>query len=411
MCPRHLFQLIAIAGLSVALIAANVVAIEDGAFIPPSQFFGSPEFSYRYYWYRQRPQVDAIILGNSRTRSGIDPSALSEALSTRLGQPVIVQSLAAAGGYFPFYRDVVEEALRGRRVKAVVLGLSPRDLNLNHPQTEAVREKLVASSGYKLAHVPYFEPFRRLEALIADVTAALMPALANRDRVLSALWPFSSHLAPDGWTLVQKILNRDFETVRTQRADALPRDWQAVRRRLSNYPQRLSSTLNWRPRSGDGNVDEWGSEMSVPPTTPAELEEHTASLEAKWNALQRGQLNEWRFGAACSADFAIDTRPASPQERFFQLVASYGVSVFIVIPPAISFGNCEDSLAIHQQMVKYLQGVSARYSNVKTVIDLNHGFRHDFMSFGYFSDLEHMNRKGAAVVSRQLALQLVPHWP
>jgi hypothetical protein len=406
-----LLRLLAIGAIGFVLAAVNVVAIEDDAFIPPSRFFVSPEFSHRHYWYQQRPQIDAIVLGNSRTRSGIDPRVLSETLSSGLGEPVIVQSLASAGGFFPFYRTVIENVLRERRIKAVILGLSPRDLSFYDTRTETVHQKLVASSGYKLAHVPYFEPFRRLEAGIADLTAALVPALVKRNRVISALWPSSLQLPPEGWPLLSEILGRDFENMQADGADALPRDWDTVRRRLSGYPQRLPAMFNWRPRPGDESVDEWGSETSASPKTTTELQNHIASLEARWDAIRRGPLNAWRHDAACSASFLIDPRPGSPQELFFQLLASQGVAVFIVIPPAISFGSCEDSLAINQQMLAYLQGVSERYANVRTVIDLNNGFRHDFMSLAYFSDLEHMNRTGAARVSQALASQITPHWP
>jgi hypothetical protein len=394
------------------LAAANLLAIADAPFIPPSHFYFDDAFSYRLYWSQQRPRIDLAILGNSRTRSGVDPRTLSEALSARLGRRIAAQSLAAVGGFFPFYLEVADELLaRPDPPGAILIGLSPRDLDGSDPRREVARETLIRSSAYGLARVPYAAPFRRLEAHAADLTAALAPALTGRSRVAAALTPGVLWPPTDGGrpNALQRLFGLDLAT-REEAEGAVPVDWATAAKRLASYGTRLGAALDWRPPPGEGGVDPWGGEAPSQAETASERQLRIARLAARWEALQQHELAAWRNDPRCVDRHPLEDGPAAAPERFFRRVAESRVPVFIVLVPAMSLGECEDNLALNRRLVDYLHRLASRYPNIRGVIDLNNGFRHDFMRVEDYDDLEHMVPAAAAEVSQRLAAAIAPLW-
>lgn len=392
--------------LALLFLAGNLAILSDEPFIPPSRMFLDPEFSYKYHHYTQRPQVDHLILGNSRSKP-LDPTTLSQSLSQPGKPPVTVHSLAVGGGYFPFYHELMNRLIADRPPKTLILSVSPRDFKLRHRLANSIREQLLNSSGHALRVIQYAAFFRWLEAKSADALAATMPLLYYRQRVLALLIPDSLRTwSQPRWgsqqTYWQQAAWKTIQNLETPQS-FLPEGPEAWLRRLRGYPERLSALVDWQPPA-DALVDSFGGLLPAPPPSP-DAETHRAALKDKQWRDQQPIWEQARLDPDCQREFVLeDQRGQTLQRQFLADLQARGTRLFFVIVPAVRLEGCENNLVVQRQWLEQMAILRAEFPNLRGIIDLNRNFTHAYRNPESYGDVgEHLTLEAGRRVTRELA--------
>ncbi|MBF0164933.1 MAG: hypothetical protein HQM01_10605, partial [Magnetococcales bacterium] len=339
--------------LGLLFLAGNLAIQSDEPFIPPSRMFLDPEFSYKWHHYTQRPQVDYLILGNSRSKP-LDPNTLAQELSQPGKPPVTVHSLSVGGGYFPFYHELMNRLGADHPPKTLILSVSPRDFKWRHRLANSVREQLLNSSGHALRVIQYAAFFRWLEAKSADSIAATMPLLYYRQRVLALLVPDALRAwSQPRWESKQSYWQQaTWKTVQNLETpnSFLPHGPEAWLRRLRGYPERLAALVDWQPPAGQ-LVDSVGALLPAP-LSPDEERQRAELKSQQWRD-QQPIWEQTRLDPGCQQTFVLeDQRGQTLQRQFLAALQARGIRLFFVIVPAVRLEGCENNRVVQRQWLE-----------------------------------------------------------
>lgn len=394
---RNYCILISIIGL---IFWLNILTIpDDREFIPPEHYYLSDLFSYKLWHYRNQPAPDILLMGNSRSNSGLDPAVIARTLSQKLCAPVTVGSLSIQGGFFPFYFEVVRTLIADRPPKMLVLGVSPRDFNSLEIRSEEVRIALASTSGHQLDGLPYHEPFLWMEKKFTDLYAAFLPGLYYRTHLKSLFFKNYSSKS-------EGLLDR----YQGQLRGMIPMraDWkhlfssQRLKQNFSLYLTSIAFFFHWRP-DPTKHVEPNGS-LIIPAESQPQRQERLIAQQEEFARFRKDE-RQLRHGDVSAAAKLADSESAAHM-RFFEFLRQRGVDVYLVLLPAIKMEGYENNITFNTQLTTYLRSLPSRFSNIKGVIDINNAFQHPFMQFDYYSDLEHLSPKGADLVSEQVGQNL-----
>jgi hypothetical protein len=388
--------LLALAGFAFA----NVVAIRDEGFVPPSKLHFDPAFAVRLSLIERKGGADIVVFGNSRVRSGVAPAELAASL----GAPDRAVSLTAPGGFPAFYEMAYARAAAAERPpQLVVLGLSPRDLDDFDPRRNDTALAWRGSPGGALAGLPYIAPYARFEAFAADLIAAAFPALTERGRVLAALvparvlaWQAGGEGGPVA-TLVRRWMRR----LAGEAPGAWPEDWVRVSARIASYPGRFAALGSWHPDPATFGLDTAGGELPS-----AETQAQRATRIARVRQIQTEAAK--RADAADCRRFDMRGTDAA---RLLDRLAADGVAVAIVQPPALALEPCEtkanSSGAFAAALARLVQG----RANVVAVVDLAGEAGGAFQRPELFGDGDHMIAAGARLVGAHIGAEIAAACP
>jgi hypothetical protein len=132
---------------------------------------------YERVHFDPRP-IDVVVVGPSRIQRAIDPLQLQDLLSSP-GHPVHVVNFALAQGGRDINDVIVEETLKTKRPKLIVIGVIEKPSRYGHPAYKYVtpRSELV-DPGY-MGNLNYAEnvlylPFRQMELAVGYVAPQLV---------------------------------------------------------------------------------------------------------------------------------------------------------------------------------------------------------------------------------------------
>jgi hypothetical protein len=391
---------------------------DSNSYMPASAFYYRYDFSIKYWHYQRRKRPpDMLVLGNSRADAAINPHVLADALSARLNRDLAVFSLASGGGYMPFYREVLMTLIPLDRLPgAVLLSVSPRDLNRYESRRYETLQVLQQSSGYRLACVPYAEPFHSIEAGIADLYALVLPGFFYRSKVKELITaaqsgPFNlpgKAMLP-GWN----ILNDWYGQVRRMgprpMSEWAPLSQWGSRWRPKTYIANFQRAWSWQPGS-DAVVTDcgWLKREGIGPNSYPKRKARAMALRTVWFAQDqtRSPYPNYRYDTKPGEHIQIwDDQQGAP-EQLFGFLAARKIKVVIVLVPAMLLEGWENNSVFQREMRAYLYGIQQRYPNVVQVLDLHNDFNHDFMDPVYYTEQEHMTPAAAGLLSRKIADQL-----
>lgn len=132
---------------------------------------------YERVHFDPRP-IDVMFVGPSRTARGVDPLQL-QALLSRPGRPVHVVNFALPENGRNMNDAIVEEALKTKTPKLIVIGVIEKPSRFGHPAYKYIAPRsLVVDPGY-LANADYFTdllylPFRQMKLAAAYVAPQAM---------------------------------------------------------------------------------------------------------------------------------------------------------------------------------------------------------------------------------------------
>lgn len=136
---------------------------------------------YERIHFDPRP-VDVVFVGPSRVARGVDPIRLQTELR-RQGRPVNVVNFALPEGGRNLNYVIVDELLKTKRPKLIVIGVIEKPARFGHPAFKYIAPRRTVADPEHLANIKYLSdlaylPFRQLTLFAADVA------------------PWSSNLAP-----------------------------------------------------------------------------------------------------------------------------------------------------------------------------------------------------------------------
>jgi len=398
-----------IVGAILAVLAVNVAMMPPGRFIPPSRFFVNSDFTYKYDFLLRRGRIDYLVLGNSRTRAAIDPAVFADSLGKTFDRDISAHTLAVGGGYFPFYNAVVRDLIPDNMPRAIVLGVSPRDFNQKESRRFKVFNAMRKSSGFRLGNTPYAEPARSVEQKLADLTAALLPAVYYRENSLRMIVPewLLNSVRPSLGVTQSAFKSHLWQQLAfaTKDEPIFPQSSDEAFDRLLSFPQRFRLGLNWSAEH-QGEIDANGFEVrELEPE--AARNERTALLKKKWQTMNSdGTVRKYRRSDFCDPYIGLDTGPGSAHRAFLDFVTGQSIPVYLVFLPAIWLEDCENNVAFNQQILGHLRDLEKEYDGSLRVIDLNNAFEHNFKDEGFYSDLEHFRREYIEEVTGRVTLQI-----
>ena len=341
-------------GVAAALWLLNVafMPMDSTPYVPPSELYYNRAWAIRYRRYRTTPHVDLLILGNSRAANGLDP----EIIERETG--LVTRSLAAGGGFFPFYEAVLTEMIPDHLPRTVLLGLSPRDLRDHTFRMERPKAALMNSPAFQMK-TPYAEPFNTIEKRLGDLYALVLPALYHRTE------------------FVARLKRRDLSGL----AELCPR--------IRAYFARFKAAARW-----------WSGALPVEPDRvetrpPGDRRQAYESIFRTYRdrALDANAPKIW-----AGAD--------APGDSLVRWLADEGVDVIIIVPPAVMMEGWENNRTFYRQFRRRLDDWADTYGNVRSVIDMNNNFDHPYLDWGLYIDLEHLTPEGASIVSSDLARRI-----
>ena len=399
--PRAKRRLLLVAGVLAAIAASNILALRDEPFVPPSQFYFNASFSARLA-LAQATASDVLIFGNSRVRSGLSPQAVGAAASDAGAPQLRVRTLADAGGFPAFYDaafDLVRLEVPLPRV--VVVGVSPRDLDEGDRRKREPAADLIASSGYRLAHLPYNSVFASLERTLVDAVAALLPGLYERERVVGAFVPgfVSRAIFVDlGETRVGQVLQLWMRRFLGQAEGAWPAGQDQWRARLAAWKQRIAALSGASIEAALGRLDANGGELLDPPETPQAQAARIARVEAAvLQAKARGE------GRICRSELA-----GTMLDAFIDKLVGHGIVVFLVQPPALYLEPCEMRAIEDGRFARTMAQLTARHGPNVRFLDLMGDAGSELRDPIYFGDSDHMVSAGADRVGRTVGAWVGP---
>ncbi len=284
-----------------------------------------------------------------------------------------------------------------------------------HPRVNSIRNQLIGTSGYSLSQLPYAQPFRWLEAATADVLATFFPILYYRNRGLSLLLPSELHtwakpklgetqsfLQKSTWQFLKNIPPRD---------QIAPKNFSDYLERASRFPDNALVLYSGQLDHKASPVDSWGGVL-WPKISNLERQEKLERIQMVWSEKIQASTAAYRQGKGCENvemfSNGDDTLPA----RFLTTLQALETNIYFLIVPAMNLEGCENSLAIHEQLVRNLEELTERFSHVKKVINLNNFFQHSYMNLKHYSDAgEHLTAKAGQQVTIELGQKLVQFIP
>lgn len=380
---------------------ANILALRDEPFVPPSQFFFNTSFSVRMALERAAPS-DILVLGNSRMRSGFSPAAAADALGQNSPSAPVLRLLADAGGFPAFYDAAFDLARQGGTLpRAVVVGISPRDLDEGDLRKRDPMADLLASSGYRLAHLPYNRVFAALERLFVDAVAAGLPGLYERERVAGALIPdFVSKLVTEdlGASRVGLVLQLWMRRHLGQREGAWPADAEGWHARLDAWAQRAAGFAGAPISPARVHLDALGGPLPDAPETADQQAVRIAKVEAAVvQAKARGAERECRTALA-----------GTTFEAFIDKLVARGVAVYLVQPPALYLEPCEMRAIEEGHFQRAIDRLLQKHGARVRFLDLMSPPGKALRDPRYFADPDHMRAEGADLVGRTVGAWLAP---
>jgi hypothetical protein len=136
---------------------------------------------YERIHFDPRP-LDVVFVGPSRTARGVDPIRMQAALR-REGRPVNVVNFALPEGGRNVNYVIVDELLKTKRPKLLVIGVIEKPSRFGHPAFKYIAPPSMVANPGQLGNVNYLSnlvylPYRQMVLFAADVA------------------PWASHLAP-----------------------------------------------------------------------------------------------------------------------------------------------------------------------------------------------------------------------
>ncbi|MFC1453330.1 hypothetical protein ACFLSJ_08315 [Verrucomicrobiota bacterium] len=325
--------------------------------IPDSSYYHTLYYSEKFQHLRRiGGQLETVILGDSRTRHGVDPSLFTGQAPTT---PVTAYNLASASSGIAFTDLVVREYLIGApRLRTLVWGVSPRIFNRywNDPVLEAFRE----SRGYKAD--------RRARQAGWTRRGIACAAQTGLDRMFEAVSGVYAHR-----TRIRSIvLDRLDGTAKANRFHEEP-----------PIPMNAWGFMQF-PAARTRDV-----------SNAEESEEVLASME--------------------HGRFEMDDERLMMFRELVALLAEHEIRLVCFIPPmhhelaahpAADFDGTPD--ADYERLVSVLHDLQERHPNYRFA-DLHGGGRNGYGDEDY-ADFDHLNEKGARKLSRALSAIIADAW-
>lgn len=388
----------------VAFLAINLLAVRDEPFVPPSQFYFNASFSARLALARAEAS-DILVFGNSRMRSGLSPRVLNETLGAAAAtseRPMRVQMLADAGGFPSFYDAAFDLALEAKPPpRAVIVGISPRDLDEGDRRKREPAGDLLQSSGYRLARLPYNRFFAGLETAFVDTFAAALPGLYERERVVGAFIP----AAVSQWIYVDIASSRVGQVLQLwmrrflgQADGAFPASAAAWAERASLWQRRAAGLGGAGLDPTRQGVDAFGGEAMAPPESAEQRAARIANVE-RIVAQARAQ------GADRVCRDALD---GTAMAAFVDKIVAHGIVVYLVQPPGLYLEPCEMRAIEDGRFGRAVATLMARHGDKVRFLDLMGEAGRDIRDPNYFGDADHMTGEGAERVARSVGTWLAP---
>jgi hypothetical protein len=388
----------------VAFFAVNLLAVRDEPFVPPSQFYFNASFSARLALARAETS-DILVFGNSRMRSGLSPRVLNETLdaaAARSERPIRVQMLADAGGFPSFYDAAFDLALDGRPApRAVIVGISPRDLDEGDRRKREPAADLLQSSGYRLARLPYNRFFAGLETAFVDRFAATLPGLYERERVVGAFIP----AAVSQWIYVDIASSRVGQVLQLwmrrflgQADGAFPASAAAWAERAVLWQRRAAGLGGLALDPTRQGVDAFGGEAMVP---PEDATQRTARIANVARIVAQAQAQ----GAARVCREALE---GTAMAALIDRIVAQGIAVYLVQPPGLYLEPCEMRAIEDGRFGRAVAALMVRHGDKVRFLDLMGDAGRDIRDPNYFGDADHMTGEGAERVGRIVGAWLAP---
>jgi hypothetical protein len=360
--------------ISISLVLLlNSFFVKDEIFVPPSRMFHTPDWSVRYWNLREASSPpDLLILGNSRIMYGLRAKDLENTLRARLKLEARVHSLAAPGGYFPFYRTVFEKMLPKESVPRVLLfGLSPRDFMRFNDGAQGPNERLRNSPAYASAIA---DSMNRAETIVRDLYATALPMLYYKSEMR------------------ERVLGKE----------PFPKFT------LSNWKAGFFRQLRHFQKLGEFDLADY---LGV-------LGENLQGLESPIPATEtlrsKNYLADWidgraRFYAGPPPPFELHEELGPDAQWIFDYLRDTGVRVVLFTLPAIRMEPTETHPVNYQRFLGKLELIRSRYENVEAVFDLNAQFGHAYQDPKYYFDAgEHATAEGAREFAERLGEKIAP---
>jgi hypothetical protein len=403
--PRRKIGFAVGAVLAVAVfLAVNLLAVRDEPFVPPSQFFFNASFSARLALARAETS-DILVFGNSRMRSGLSPRALRETLGAAAApsdRPTRVQMLADAGGFPSFYDVAFDLALDGRPLpRAVIVGISPRDLDEGDRRKREPSADLLQSSGYRLARLPYNSVFAGFETAFVDAVAAALPGLYERERVVGAFIPpaisrwIYVDLAPHRVGQVLQIWMRRFLGQADGAFPASPDAWLA---RAAIWQARVAGLAGYSLDPTQFGVDAYGGQAMGPPESAAQRGARIAHVERVVE-----QAKAQGIGRVCRSELE-----GKAMATFVDKLVALDIDVFLVQPPGLYLEPCEMRAIEDGRFGRAVEAIMSRHGNAVRFLDLMGEAGRELREPQLFGDSDHMASEGAELVGRKVGAWLAP---
>jgi hypothetical protein len=351
-------------------LLANPFFARDERFLVPSRMFHTEDWSVRYWDYlRSEPRSSVLLLGNSRTLHGLRPWDVQAALE-RAGVGLKVHSLATGGGFPPFYDLLVRRMIpKDKLPRAVILGLSPRDVNRLEGRAKRNLGYLTGSPAYQAR---FTDTLNRAEIALRDFYASALPLVYFKTELREMMFGYRS----------------------------LP--WNSgsgTSPALQRYSANLAKLWTF---DVDGYLRSFAGKPIVDPDFSPDAKAKYREEIAEWLSSPRGGSK--RLEPVRS--FEVDGRSDSELRRLLGTLEAWDIPVVLTVPPAIRLEDYENNLQVYEAFLESLAGLRRSRRNVLAVVDLNEKFDHEFLDASLYTDGEHATEEGSRLFSARLIERL-----
>ncbi len=340
---------------------------------------------YQYYVKTQKQPPDVLIIGSSRALRGVDPDALTQAL-LKQGYPKLkVFNFGVNGATAQVVEFILRQILPSQQLPQLVI-VADGVRALNSGRVDRTYDTIAQSQGYQqLAQGNFKIPTQQLNSPGRDFQDGLR-ALRN----------FSQNR--QNLEQLQEGFNQKLVSI----SAAYPH--------RDHLKQGLQAMVNYKPFL---DTDQ------TLPDVPEATENGTPEIpELKYNGFlplsvrfdpQTYYQDHSKVSGFYDSDyqaFELDGMQTTALKNLLQYVQSHQVGVVFVNMPLTQDYLDPVRTAYEEKFRQHMQQISAESELI--FIDLALEWLN---TSEYFSDPSHLNRYGAAAVSRQLAQESIIPWP
>lgn len=381
------------------LLAANIQFMPWQDYIAPSEFFYNNAFSTKLWHYRHRDPVDFLIVGNSRTEASLYP----EKLQSALGVPV--HNLSVGGAYLPMFHEILTKVIGDNLPKNIVIGVGPGDFDRENPSAYKGKVALYKTYGYQALSIPYFAPLKWLETKMTDMVSVIFPGFYYRSEVERTVFsrPLKKLEREGAWYsfIFNKVnyylINHYYEAF----WESIPQfkrehfNAQEFIAKTREYARRFRFLFSWHPQD-DSITPDGGSKERTYHKEGFDYAQYLQDIKAS------GDLEKYRSSDFCDSRTAVISSESSEQIKLLRFLEQKKVNVYLVVIPSIQLSACENNDRFNRNMQAFFKQLEKRFSNV-VVLDYLNNFNHPYQDFSFYRDMDHMNPRGAELLTARLA--------